>query len=121
MHVIDVSILNMNIKEDADEEDFLTMIIASERTEQWLELIREGRGTKRAVMELLEAMQESAAYAEEARRAGAVGCMTALIKHEGSEEDVVRQVGSPRHGSAHGPDCDFAFRSIHKLNGLLCS
>ena len=67
-------------------------IVASERIERWLDLIKEGK--KRAIFEMLEAMRDSPAYAEEARRAGAVSCMTSLIKSSQANEEEMDAAAS---------------------------
>ncbi len=65
-----------------DEGLFLEMIVANERVAQWIEKARGGK--KSALIKLLEAVRENDAYAEEARREGAVQAMTNLLSRSSS-------------------------------------
>ncbi len=54
----------------AQEDDFISLLIASERVQGWLDVIRDGHGNpvrlRQAVKELGEALRQEA-YAEEVR------------------------------------------------------
>ncbi|KAK9841587.1 hypothetical protein WJX74_008328 [Apatococcus lobatus] len=65
----------------ANEADFLEALIASERVEDWLQIIRSGTKQPRltALKELAAAVSESESYAEEAQVAGAAGILTKLL------------------------------------------
>ncbi|GAX79085.1 hypothetical protein CEUSTIGMA_g6525.t1 [Chlamydomonas eustigma] len=72
------------LKDDADEESFIELIIASDRVDKWVQQIRKGK--RGAVLELLEAVESSPAYAEEARQAGVVGLLTKMLSKTDDEE-----------------------------------
>ncbi|KAK9824542.1 hypothetical protein WJX72_011185 [[Myrmecia] bisecta] len=66
----------------AREEDFLELVIASERLEAWLDVLRSDASQTRkhrALQELAQMVNEREAYAEEARVLGAVGVLTKLL------------------------------------------
>eukprot|EP00873_Tetraselmis_striata_P016356 jgi/Tetstr1/436620/TSEL_025416.t1 len=67
----------------ADEMDFLELVIASERVAAWIDVMHLGTDKvrcRKALMELAEATDSSAPYAEEARQAGAPNVLSPLLK-----------------------------------------
>ncbi|PRW59248.1 Nicotinamide N-methyltransferase-like [Chlorella sorokiniana] len=76
----------------ADEGDFITLLVASERVGAWCDVLRLYLAqvgslprVKQAVRDLRAAL-DSEAYAEEARREGAVPLLTSLLKRTDDEE-----------------------------------
>ncbi|KAG7675269.1 hypothetical protein Ndes2437B_g00460 [Nannochloris sp. 'desiccata'] len=77
----------------ADEASFVELLIANERVCAWLnELVKLDGNTKRlhpVLREIAEAVITRDAYAEEARKAGAVPKLTSLLKRRGIVEDEI--------------------------------
>ncbi|KAL3155850.1 hypothetical protein ABBQ32_012859 [Trebouxia sp. C0010 RCD-2024] len=77
----------------ADELDWLEMLVASERVEEWLCTVcgsENSLASRRAAMQqLAQAAMEREAYAEEARQAGAVSRLTKVLAN--TEDLVLKQ------------------------------
>ncbi|KAK2078363.1 hypothetical protein QBZ16_003203 [Prototheca wickerhamii] len=83
----------------ADEADFLDLLIASERIDEWLETIRTSKSVTPHLLDVLKEMQEALthgeAYIEEAREAGSAQVLTLMLKRldpEAQDSEVTDQV-----------------------------
>lgn len=79
----------------ADEMDFLELVIASERVAKWLDVLHLGTDKakcRKAVMELAEATDSSAPYAEEARQAGMPNVLPPLMKMFLDDEEALSAI-----------------------------
>ncbi|RMZ52573.1 hypothetical protein APUTEX25_003716, partial [Auxenochlorella protothecoides] len=75
----------------ADEADFLELLIASERVEEWLEVVQNATLSDtrliRALKDMLEAVIAKEAYVEEARHSRVASRLTAMLKRIGPDQE----------------------------------